>query len=141
MKLFELFDKNEPFEWTEQSSSRWQAQFFIEDFIYEVNFDFQKTKLFNKDFWLIEFRLVNKTDPNNDGYGIEDTGNANLVFGTVLKIIFDFIKHAQPKMIKFEAKEPSRKKLYTTLVKKLASPKWKIKSFEIQGQKIFEIAL
>lgn len=139
MKLFELFNKVEPYEWTEQSSTHWQAQFFVEDFIYEVNFDLIKTKLFAKDFWLIEFKLVNKKQ--EDEYGIQNTGNSSLVFSTVFKIIFDFIKLVKPKMIKFEAKEESRKKLYTTLVKKMSSSKWKVNSFEKEGIKVFEIIL
>jgi hypothetical protein len=56
----------------------------------------------------------------NLSFDITGGGNALEIFGTVNDILKDFIKRKDPEHVFFTAKEPSRKKLYKTLVRKLA---------------------
>lgn len=52
--------------------------------------------------------------------GITKTGNAMMVFGTVIEIILEYVEKHKPRKVLFDSKEPSRNKLYRALIKKLA---------------------
>lgn len=56
-------------------------------------------------------------------YGITNTKGTDAIkiFGTVLEIIRAFVKKQTPNIILFSSKEPSRKKLYARLSKKLCT--------------------
>lgn len=54
-------------------------------------------------------------------YNITGGGDAIKIFGTVLAIVRDFIKHVQPNAIIFDAKDESRNKLYARMTKRICS--------------------
>ncbi len=82
----------------------------------------------------IEFyaHLPSKENPHKS-YGITKSGNQQQVFATILDIIKEFVDEYNPAIMSFEAKEPSRFKLYKRLVATLL-PSWKmiVKGYIIQ---------
>lgn len=90
--------------------------FNIGDIYYRVFF-----KLNGKKYSFRFYQYKNKNDMINDFDGRDDitgTGNQLKVFSTVIEILKDFIKKENPYEIYFSAKEPSRKKLYSHILKK-----------------------
>jgi hypothetical protein len=75
----------------------------------------------------VEFEQVNTKDPSGSGkQGIEGTGAAAEVFGSVANAIFEYIKKYKPSMLYFQAVEPNRIRLYTAMINRLlkALPNW-----------------
>lgn len=144
MLLREVFSTVAPFSWTEQSPDAYEAEFMVEDAFYRVSFLLIKKEWYKSDFWNAQFIMVNGTtrdEEGNVGYGIEQTGNAGIVFGTVIQIIKEFITKANPKLIKFEAKEPSRQKLYSRMLRLFRQPNWSVQEILIKGAMAYVIKL
>lgn len=144
MLLQEVFSSVAPYSWTEQSPDSYEAEFMVEDAFYRVSFLLIKQEWYKSDFWNAQFILVNgktRDEEGNVGYGIEHTGNAGIVFGTVIHIIKDFINKTQPKLIKFEAKEPNRQRLYSKMLRLFRQPNWKVTEKVIGGSTAYEIKL
>jgi hypothetical protein len=78
-----------------------------------VKFD-KATKLYPS--YEIAFRIENASV-----YDISNTGNQYVVFTTVLHIIAEVIRNRNPLELQFDAKEPSRIKLYDAMINKLSS--------------------
>jgi hypothetical protein len=110
-------------EWTGYSESPFAYSFIIDDHGYKVHFN--NETVFRTDGFEIGFSLVklgpdSKINPNDPGAtNLSNTGNEFKVFATVLDIIKAFIKTHHPEMLTFSAKEPSRKRLYRSMVKLL----------------------
>jgi hypothetical protein len=110
----------------------------------EVSYLFitSNNRKFSVDFWYYYYAELNVglmqigfNDDQKD-FGITGKGDANKIFGTVIKIIKDLFAS---KIIKFpityfgfHAKEPSRAKLYKSLVREFKIPGYEI---EINGRK------
>lgn len=75
----------------------------------------------------ISFEQVNVNDKYEPGkQGIEGTGAAAEVFGSVVNAIFDYIKKKRPSMLYFQAVEPNRIRLYKSMINRLLKklPGW-----------------
>lgn len=84
-----------------------------------------------QDFWDVSFSLG--TEKTGSTFGISKTGNEFEVFATVKDILKEFISRYDPQYIKFTADEPSRIKLYGTMLKKFTPP-----NFNFQNNKDHE---
>lgn len=121
--VHELFSKPAEWRWLEKSAGLWQAEFAIDKRNYTVSCAGARSIS-------IQFAL--------DGYGqgITNTGNAVLVFATVLDIISDFLKQRKPEEFSFGAKlnQPSRVKLYRRMAKEIEQKlQYKVTEEEVQG--------
>lgn len=108
--ILELFNKPEPWSWTQKTEDRWVGKFVINKIPYILVLD-KDTNL-----WHLEFYDDSKEWEQR--YSITGTQKEQsiMVFSTVIDIIKNF-KNAHPEeSIKFTADEPSRKKLYDRLV-------------------------
>lgn len=75
----------------------------------------------------ISFEQVNDENEYEPGkQGIEGTGAAAEVFGSVVNAIFDYIKKTRPSMLYFQAVEPNRIRLYKSMINRLIKklPGW-----------------
>ena len=123
--ITELFQPGQDWQWEFRGSEEAIAQFTVGDVEYRFTAyeDFQKPGN-----WEIEFK-INSDQPETRGkkYGITGTGNAAQVISTVTDIMREFLKlySADLEGITFTAKEPSRKRLYTSMVQRLL-PGWRI---------------
>lgn len=81
----------------------------------------------------VEFEQVNLKDPYGQGkQGTEGTGAAAEVFGIVVNAILTYIKKHKPSMLYFQAVQPNRRRLYTSMINRLLKvlPEW---GFERSG--------
>ena len=74
----------------------------------------------------VEFSQIGKR--GKEKQGIEGTGAAAEVFGIVTNGILNYIKKKKPTYLYFQAAEPSRRSLYTKIIKKIMPllPNWKL---------------
>ena len=75
----------------------------------------------------LEFEQTNINDPYGQGkQGIEGTGAAAEVLGSVANAVYQYIKKNKPSMLYFQAVEPNRRRLYTSMINRLlkALPGW-----------------
>jgi hypothetical protein len=120
MKLWELFSTsmaldevlNQPvaWEWKAKTAKSWEAEFVVGETAYHAIFS-------GPDDRGVEIIFAD-ADNRED---ITGAGKAFQVFATVAQIIRDFLRHRDPKNIKFSSKEASRTKLYQRLATSLAS--------------------
>lgn len=117
MKLNEILNK--PYDMRVKSSDHlnWAATFRTDD-----NIDYVIYIENNYSEWEVIFKINSITALRMDKspIGILNTGDAFRIFATVLNFIQKFIEKIKPTRIVFSAKEPSRKKLYSALVKKFS---------------------
>ena len=67
----------------------------------------------------VEFEQV---DANSTGkQGIEGTGAAAEIFGTVINALLQYIKKSKPSMLYFQAVESNRQRLYARIMSRLAA--------------------
>ena len=118
MRIQELFTQPYDWNWFSQSNEEAIAHFSTGKVDYSVNF----TRNFYPDSeqteWFVEFAA---STPQGRSYSITKTGDAAQVFATVLDIIKQFKKSHPKQFLLFSAEEPSRQKLYLSLIKKLSS--------------------
>lgn len=122
MLIQELFTQPFKWSWVDQEAQYYTARFSTGKFRYEVNFELYNEAM---NVWNIEFNIdpvavAVKNIPGRQ-FGITKTGDAAQVFATVIEIIRSFRKISPNAILRFSADEPSRKKLYLSLVKKLSS--------------------
>ena len=125
--ITELFDK--PLKWKEfiKSPKKRKAEFRIGDlgYVIQINLgDARQAKLLNEprkagiEFMLGDEGGVRKGE--SEKHAILNTGNAALVLSTVIDYVKYVIKQEDIDQIIFSAKEPSRKKLYWTILKRMS---------------------
>lgn len=127
MLIQELFTQPFKWIWVDQESQYYTALFSTGKFQYEVNFELYDEAM---NTWNLEFNI----DPESirdrivpgGAFGITKTGDAAQVFATVIKIIKNFKKINPDSTLRFTAEEPSRQKLYLSLVKKLSSGRYDV---------------
>lgn len=117
MKLNEVLSRFLDYSWILEEPGEYEAEFMTEKYIYGVYFKEMTEKgkrIWNKKttYWFFQMECKNPPNSGDDKYGILGTGDANAVFGTTIKILDDFISRVHPHIIRFHAKEPSRRKLY-----------------------------
>ena len=133
MKLNEVMDSPLKYKWRSKLDDMWEAKFFInkgkkdeleftvtivESFVYdkEVRGIKSMAKYSGEDVWDISF-TNDSPSAKSDVYGISNDGEAIKVFSTAIAIIGEFLKKNKPFLIRLEAKEASRKKLYERLIR------------------------
>jgi len=109
MLLIEVF--SDPIEWKEDTVS---AKLYTAEFsVYDLNYKFVAERSVLEGTWYINFsNTLSK-------YELSNTGKSFSVFATILDIFRKFMKTKNPDTIIFQAKEPSRIKLYDRMAKQL----------------------
>ena len=132
--LLELFDRKVEWELLVDTRSIYRAQFIIDELTYEVALDGKwipdrklsnPDELFN-DIWEITFIMFdNKKYFSNEK--ITGTGNAILVFSTVIDIISHAVDSKNIQTLTFSANhdEPTRVKLYDRMAAVFAKKGWR----------------
>jgi len=118
-KLNELFNAPLPWKETLRNGEEYRAEFAAGDKEYE--FTAVRSELFRgyKDpIWVVEFRN-NSSKDLSQAYSVTGDGSSVAVMSTVIDIMDSFIRRYQVRVINFSAYEPSRKKLYSRLIKTL----------------------
>src|SRR5208282_4557439 len=114
IKIKELFDKPFPSQIIKKDQYDFESYFKIK----KIGYLFHSSKHGSgKDsYWDISFSSHYKKSDDPDEIPGEDTitgeGNAYFVFSTVAGILGQFIKIYHPNKFEFQAREPSRQKLY-----------------------------
>jgi len=103
----------------------------IENFNHLLFSEKLQSKFFDIDFSIAE------TQNEIKDFSITGTGNASIVFATVVQIIDDFIRQDKPILFMFSAESASRFKLYTTMTR-IISKKYKNYEYDI-GSNYFYI--
>jgi hypothetical protein len=127
MKLFEIFNKVIPYEWTIDEHNMGEATFSVGGNVYSVSMTNLDTHFDKSDTWRIEFALHRRNSQGKMIYTISmsGTGHSIEVMSTVQAICKDwFSKHPARRLIMSGA-TPRRLSLYTRLLRTL-KPTWKI---------------
>jgi len=134
--LLELFDRKVEWEPLLNQREAFSAQFIINELTYEVHLDGQwaaDIKLHDpeeefRDAWDVHFSVSGTADADYYSHdGITGTGNAILVFSTVIEIINHAIESKNIQTLVFGAnnKEPTRVKLYNRMAAYFAKNGWR----------------
>ena len=126
MKLNEVLDKPYGYKWDFQPSKRGDARAsFITDNKVDYVVEFISFDVLGEKY---EIAFYSKgRDPSQTYAGdinlinVTKSGDQFRVFATVVKVIEDFLSKKKPKIILFNAKEESRRRLYMAFIKKYAS--------------------
>ena len=116
--ITELFHSPARFKWLNLPGPNTEvvsAEFKVNN----VEYVWYATQTMDPETWDIEFQ------DTESGYGITGKGNATVVFSTVLDIMDFFIRRVVATRLIFSAEEPSRKKLYAAIIKRLL-PRWTV---------------
>src|SRR5574343_136862 len=102
-----------PYKWVYKANDQWKAEFTIEGIGYYILFSTDEDSPL---YWDVVFDVTNAVD-SVDAFAPTGTGNAFIVFSTVISIIAEFA-NSKTKLFgfKFTAKEPSRQKLYDKII-------------------------
>lgn len=118
MNIAELFHSPARFKWLNSPSPNTEvvtAEFKVDN----AEYVWYATQTMDPETWDIEFQ------DTESGYGVTGKGNAAVVFSTVLDIMDFFIRRVVATRLIFSAEEPSRKKLYAAIIKRLL-PNWTV---------------
>lgn len=130
MLLRELFDPRSAYqlEWRHN-----QARFLTAD-NREIRVSFHDQNLSTTSLVEITFsaRVNDPTHGKSGTMGITGKGDAPRIFGTVLQAISDYLSQNHPEYIMFTADEPSRQKLYSHMVRRLAQQYHSVSEREFQ---------
>lgn len=114
MLLFELFNSEADWEWLDISPESMTAIVRYNGHAYDVS-------LFEYDHrngtWIVEFSDVGA----KDAYAMTNRGDAAVILSTIITIIKKAVDRAPINILAFDAKEPSRRRLYAHIVKRLSS--------------------
>lgn len=119
-------NKPYPWHWIMKNPQRWKGRFTTDDglqYSYAVGMyeSWSVLKLSDRvRKWDITFGFVPEGRPAGAKYGVEGTGDQFRVFATIMGMTVEFLKKVKPKIVTFSADEPSRRRLYTTLIKREA---------------------
>ncbi len=125
MKLFEIFNKIDPYTWTMLDKNMGEAEFTVGNLNYAVLMTKTTLRYETGSNWTIEFAQFTINDRNENIYRTDmtNTGHSFEVLSTVKAILIEwFSKHPADK-ISMSAATPTRKSLYTKLIKS-AFPSW-----------------
>lgn len=160
MRLFELFDKKADWEWVYMNDVNAEAVVTIGDHTYEIviqeddaddfivglkmdrkpipkwlqmiSDDIENSQMYNIVF------LQQKTGPNGKpviSYDLTGTGNVYAVFSTVLDIMREYERNFNVDWWTFNAKEPSRRRMYDRLASRFGSEVFTIDDWH--GDKVY----
>lgn len=129
MRLFELFDQIYPIRITEKNETQWEGRFKTQD-----------GESYMVDIWKrsnggaeVVFSLF-----DDDGYWTEratGTGDAYRVFASVVEFMKEYVAEEKPSFLKFsaDASEPSRVRLYKTMLGRLLPKGWTVSETRLTG--------
>ena len=128
MRLRELFDNPATYKWDQFDKKAGQASFYIGDLEYDVLITNQIDDEYETDEDTptdadVEFACIDKE--GNRIYDLTKSGNSNIVFATVVAVMRAYLTKYPVASLQFSAAEPSRQRLYTSMVKRLL-PTWTI---------------
>jgi histidyl-tRNA synthetase len=122
--ITELFTHPAQWEWTFRGSEESLAQFTIGGikYIFHAYSDIYD----NLGIWEVEFKIAGRGNLRQK-FGLTGTGNSAEVMSTVVSILKEFLQDRGDavKVLRFTAKEGSRKALYARMVKRLL-PDWEM---------------
>jgi len=117
VEVKESFDSRVKWSFTKiDMNNKLIAEFKINNIPYKTSFTKE-----GPNEWAFEFTAENETK-------ILGNGSANQVFSTVLDILEQCIDLVSPETVEFTADEPSRKKLYNSLIQKIKLPGYSARS-------------
>jgi len=129
MKLFEIFNDTQDWNWLSQTNDRWIAEAEVDKYTYRITFnDISEDELRNhwgvtrpvENSWWVMFQLYSFEGKTLNDYGITGTGNELQVFSTVLDVMKDFADRHSPGAFGFSAHESSRIKLYNKIMSRFS---------------------
>ena len=110
--LTDSLDSPLPYRWGVQTSTRWAGQFQLPTNL-AVNQTYQcDISILHHDEWIVRFG-VSDGGPGPLKFDIiGKTQHEFRVFATVIAMVKDFVRVKKPTVVRFSAKEPSRRALY-----------------------------
>ena len=124
MLLTELFNNaGKNWEWVETETNYAVANFTVGKITYEFYID---TEAGSSVDWVAEFK-VPWGRSYDEKYGVTGTGNSAIVLSYVIDILRSFLQKYKGKVrtLSFDAKEASRMKLYSNMIRRLV-PAWEL---------------
>lgn len=125
MQLQELFNKTHEYKVTDEGDQSFEAQFESNGRIIE----FQAREVPGRDdVWDIAFAELRKHGRNfTSSHEVTGSGDELAVFGTVMKILEEFMQMYKPKIITFTSSKDDRSRtaLYKRLVDRFVKRGWK----------------
>lgn len=118
MLLNELFNQPLPWKWTTTDDGEFAAEFSTEKVPYWVSFIRHDMADTDADLWDVEFGVDGITYTKS--LEVTGSGDASIVFATVIDIIQAFIRTHRAIILMFSAQGASRNKLYARLSKRLS---------------------
>ena len=120
----ELFTKYIPFKiWNREKSYAFKATWTAEDVQYVFTAGHSYSYTYAASYTGIDIQVKGKFQTiifsGGGSTSITGTGNAPLIFSTIVKIFESYLRIVKPLAFSFTAAEPSRKKLYHTLAMNL----------------------
>lgn len=109
--LTEIFDNPTQINWSKQTNTDWIGSFNIKDKRYTIKMIRDKGTP-----WEVSFDLIRNNKATQD---ITGTGDAALVFSTVLNGMNQWMKSTNPESFAISAREPNRQSLYRRMLKML----------------------
>jgi hypothetical protein len=102
-----------PYKWIYKTNDQWKATFIVEDIEYYILFATDEDSPL---YWDVVFDVTNPVQ-SVDAFAPTGTGNAFIVFSTIISIVGEFAT-SKDKLFgfKFTAKEASRQKLYDRVI-------------------------
>lgn len=123
MFLFEVLSSPVPWKWVEKSDDLYRATFDVNDHPYEVSLTYDE----RDNDWIVEFVAIRhvkkgwfRRTQDEKTFGLTGTGSSHAVLATVKDVVQKFRQIVPSAGVKFAAHEPSRQRLYTSLVKRFA---------------------
>lgn len=107
----ELFENPNQIDWIVKTNSFWQGEFFIKDKKYVI----KAMKSPNMP-WEVKFQLMLNNRPTEEKTG---TGDAFLVFSTVISGIKQWLAEVDPKIFMLSSYEDNRTSLYSRMLSNL----------------------
>lgn len=133
MILNEIFNTQLKVSWPTDT----RAMFMINNKKYVVNFSFEEESIFDtvgteSPHYEVSFYYVQHPhDRSTSATNINNKGDAFVVFSTVGRIIYEFVKNNEVDRLEFTAYDKSRQSLYTRMLPVLLNklPGWKFKTY------------
>lgn len=130
-KLEELFAGGKRWDLSFSGSEEYIAEFRVGDVLYTFHaYKPEPTK--EPTWWDVEFKVNMRGHDIKAKFGVTGTGNSAEVFSTVVDIMRDFMhRNKDIDKITMSAKEPSRQRLYKTMIARLL-PDWSLEADGIE---------
>ncbi len=127
MKLFELFNNNTPYKWTDVEENYGNAEFTIGKYKYGIIFEKIEQEYHLPERWTISFVQISTDKRGYESTSIDMTGTGHEfeVMSTVRAIALEWFKNHPTTCIEFTANTRRRQSLYSRMIKQIF-PTWEI---------------